>query len=196
MDSHDPEVGFESVGSQQTRLSGFFRNVHSKFSGLLPVSKKDPEGVDVVVTSDVVVRKKPLLVIGNLSPPKAAPTKAERGCLDGLPPIVPVAAPLWSNVNITDAKKGVGTIQVSHSTATKDSVILKPSFEGAIADCSNGDAVKQPRAGAGTKRKATELEVCGDGASFSFSCFKLTLFTITVPHFLIVSASELKTLGT
>lgn len=53
----DQQVHVESPGSQQqSRLSSFFRNVHSKFS---PGSKAD----DVVITS-TVLRKKPQLVIG------------------------------------------------------------------------------------------------------------------------------------
>lgn len=51
---------FEEAGSQQTRISGFFRNVRSKFSGL------SPKAEDVVITSHVV-RKKPQLVIGSAS---------------------------------------------------------------------------------------------------------------------------------
>lgn len=58
----DSREQFES--QQQTRLSGFFRNVHSKFLGL---SKKDPPKVEDVVITSQVLRKKPQLVIGNVS---------------------------------------------------------------------------------------------------------------------------------
>lgn len=62
MDSHDQQVQLGG-GSQQTRLPGFFKNVHSKFSGF---SKEYPKGEDIVITSQVL-RNKPQLVIGNAS---------------------------------------------------------------------------------------------------------------------------------
>lgn len=145
MDSLDQQ---DSGGAQQTRLSGFFRNVRSKFSEL--GSKRDSKGEDVVITSQVV-RKKPLLVIGNFTENVAPP---EAGSLATTPPL---PAPLWSSVNEVDSKKGITIIQPT-LTSQQDCTLSKPTSENTTPE--------QPNAGAGAKRKATDSEVCGHKTGF------------------------------
>jgi hypothetical protein len=147
MDSVDQQ---DSGGAPQTRLSGFFRNVRSKFSEL--GSKRDSKGEDVVITSQVV-RKKPLLVIGNFTENVAPP---EAGSLATTPPL---PAPLWSSVNEVDSKKGITIIQAA-LTPQQDCTLSNPNT---VPQQSNGE---QLNAGAGAKRKATEPEVCGHRTGF------------------------------
>ena len=175
MGSHDQQVDFDSGGSQQTRLSGFFKTVYSKFSGSLPLSKKDPGAEDVVITSQVM-RKKPLLVIGNFTE-NVAPPEAESRLRDNThQPSLP--ATVCSNVNEVDSKKGIAIIQVAQ-TAMQHSVLSVQTSENCVVEDSNRDAAKQPSAGAGTKRKATEVEVCGHRTGYSFPYFN----NFAVPNF-------------
>ncbi|KAG0623079.1 hypothetical protein M758_3G147800 [Ceratodon purpureus] len=144
MDSHEEHVEFDSAGCQQTRLSGFYRNVHSKFS---PHAKKGAKVEDVVIASQVV-RKKPRLVIGDFTDSVAQPECGDRsGPLDGLPtPQLP--ASVRCNENVVDSTTGLAI------GPERDSVLSNPSSD-TFADYSNA---KKPNAGAGTKRKATKSE--------------------------------------
>ena len=182
MDSHEEHVEFDSAGCQQTRLSGYFRNVHSKFS---PHAKKGAKVEDVVIASQVV-RKKPLLVIGDFSDSVAQP---EAWCgdrsepLDGLPtPQLP--ASVRCNENVVDSTKGLAT------GPERDSVLSNPSSD-TFADYSNA---KKPNAGAGTKRKATKSEVCTHRAGLTLSYFKHMFLTITVPLFLALISMKIQSI--